>query len=294
MEEHKKHNISEHDQKIVKALKHLYSQDRGWMRQIIPIINELREGVFDTEVDVTIIDDTLTNAKTKIPVGLIMLQSDVLSKHYEYDGKISIPKTTLDFINFQNTTITGRLIIDSLIQANKYNINIKNQINLHSLRMSDLIYYANKWHFEGIESHHLIQIRDIISIFTLQLMSPLTCDQADELLLCNKKCMDCQTCEKHYAISVPNHRHEIRDHYKSCAIYVLGVTIPKFINNVIMTIPYKKMMSIFYDKLQEPFIGSVFINTNPSNLNDKVIISKNQLPDKVSIILDMARLPSKG
>jgi hypothetical protein len=230
-----------------------------------------------------------------ISAALMTVRSDVLAKSYQYDGKVSIPKIICDIIDFKHIIIKDQLIIDTLYYGNIYNVELP-KIDYDSLSISDLLYYADNYGCGNIHLSQFEKLKNIISIFVMQLLTPLgshciyssyyadvrrgVIAKCTQNCISNRKCnMQCKNQSCLDGKDCPRSEYNFDKHKKTCCLFIKGVLVADFTTNVMKQITYVDLLKT-YCKLVIPYgssdvTGSKYITTNMSDVKNKVILTNN-------------------
>jgi hypothetical protein len=228
-----------------------------------------------------------------ISAALMTVRSDVLAKSYQYDGKVSIPKIICDIIDFKHIIIKDQLIIDTLYYGHMYNVELPN-IGYYSLSISDLLYYADNYGCGNIHLSQFEKLKNIISIFVMQLLTPLATSpnasyetREGIITKCNQSCVASKKCNmqcKNQSCldggDCPRAEYNFAEHKKTCCLFIKGVLVADFITNVMKNLSYADLLKT-YCKLVIPYgssdvDGSKYITTDMSDVKNKILSTNNE------------------
>jgi len=276
----KKYIVSEDEINCAKTLQEITTSISD-TQTIKNICDLFYKNNFKTIITVEIIDEK--NSTEKVAAALLYVKSKELTKMFEYDGILKVPKHIFNSVNFKYTTVRRYAIISALLNENFYNVDSMLNIDYTSLTMRDIMDYIHSSNCADINMRNFATIKKIISIFIIQLLTPSSANinKSDyiDLIKCSSCCFDCKDCVN--KTDTCGHKYMFDKHISSCHLYLRGVVIVKTAMKFMEVIPYDEIFSIYFKCLGN-FKDGYYINNSIKNIEEPILI-KNEKKDQILV-----------
>jgi hypothetical protein len=189
----------------------------------------------------------------EIPAAIAAIQSGVIKKMYQYDGKIKIPRFVYDRLLFKNLKISGKDIFDMMVYGDQYDIRIEKNVDWSTLTVDDLLYYIKHHKCANIDKNTFRSVRILVSLY---FMNQIHSTSKYTLEPCN--CNPCQisNCKQYGAYSY-NHKSKCK-YYSSpylckeyCINYLRFIVLPPLIEFIVSKLSYNSIYDT-YNKIINP------------------------------------------